>query len=204
MAFSDEVRDSVAGGGPASGWRGEEARLNNPQRKGGGGLGAPLTVEEFVTTEATRQRWWRAWAGARRSGGDVVDFRHERWRGRDGAREMRRGGVGSAAASSDTAGQKWPVGTTCARRGEAASASSDTAGRDVRARGEAMAWLGQRRGAVSRRLYGTAGVRRGRRGRVAATRRRRANRRARRGKRRLTGGPLMSAISVLKFTPGRK
>jgi hypothetical protein len=42
------------------------------------------------------------------------------------------------------------------------------------------------------------------RGRVVATWRRRADRRARRGKRRLTGGPLMSAISELKCTPGRK
>jgi hypothetical protein len=41
-----------------------------------------------------------------------------------------------------------------------------------------------------------------RRGHVAATRRRHADRRARRGKRRLTSGPLMSAISELKFTPG--
>jgi hypothetical protein len=43
-----------------------------------------------------------------------------------------------------------------------------------------------------------------RRGRVAAMRRRRADRQARRGKRRLTGGPLMLAISELKFTPGQK
>jgi hypothetical protein len=38
-----------------------------------------------------------------------------------------------------------------------------------------------------------------RRGSVAATRRRRADRQARRGKRRLTGGPLMSAISELNL-----
>jgi hypothetical protein len=137
-----------------------------------------------VTTEATRQRWWRAWAGARRSGGDVVDFRHERWRGRDGAREMRRGGVGSAAASSDTAGRKWPVGTACARRGEAASASSDTADRDGRARGEARRRRGSDNGdALS----------------VGAFMARRV-----RGDGTPTGGPLMSAISVLKITPGRK
>jgi hypothetical protein len=43
-----------------------------------------------------------------------------------------------------------------------------------------------------------------RRGSVAATRRRRADRWARSGKRRLTGGPLMSMISELKFTPERK
>jgi hypothetical protein len=40
-----------------------------------------------------------------------------------------------------------------------------------------------------------------RRGRAAATRRERTDRRARRGKRRLTGGSLMSAIFELKFTP---
>jgi hypothetical protein len=39
---------------------------------------------------------------------------------------------------------------------------------------------------------------------VAATRRRRADRQAWRGKRRLTGGSLMSVISELKFTPRRK
>jgi hypothetical protein len=40
-----------------------------------------------------------------------------------------------------------------------------------------------------------------RRGCVAAMRRRRADRRARRGKRRLTGGPLMLAISEINLLP---
>jgi hypothetical protein len=44
--------------------------------------------------EAAGQRRWRAWVGARRSDGDVVSFGHGRWRGRDGAHEKRRGGVG--------------------------------------------------------------------------------------------------------------
>jgi hypothetical protein len=62
-AFSDEV------GGSGGRWvlrgsrEGEEARLNNPQRKAarGGGLRAPLTVEEFTTAEAAGQWRWRAW-----------------------------------------------------------------------------------------------------------------------------------------------
>jgi hypothetical protein len=62
---------------------GKEARLNSPQRKSGkGGAQAPLTVEGFTTTEVAVQRRWRARAGAQRSDGDVVGFRHGRWRSR--------------------------------------------------------------------------------------------------------------------------
>jgi hypothetical protein len=73
-------------------------------------------------------------------------------------------------------------------------------------RGDGAARTAERRcriGAVGRRLYGMARVR-AQRSRVAATRRWRANKRAWHGKQRLTGGPLMSVISEIKFTPGRK
>jgi hypothetical protein len=71
------------------------------------------------------------------------------------------------------------------------------------ARWLAAAAFGQRlcrNGVVSRRLYDARG-RAARAWSMAATRRERADRRARHGKRRLTGGSLMSVISELKFTP---
>jgi hypothetical protein len=104
----------VAGGGPASGWRGRgsSAQQSPEKKQQGGGAWPPLTVEGFATAGAARQRRWRARAGARRLDGDVVGFGHGRWHGRDGARETRRGGVGSAAAFSDTTGQKRSVGMT--------------------------------------------------------------------------------------------
>jgi hypothetical protein len=63
-AFSDEVGGSGGRRVLRGSREGEEARLNNPQRKaarGGGGLRAPLTVEEFTTAEAAGQWRWRAW-----------------------------------------------------------------------------------------------------------------------------------------------
>jgi hypothetical protein len=69
-----------------------------------GVLGAPLTVEDFATAEAAGQWRWRARVGARRSDGDVVGFGHGRWRGWDGACEVRQGEAASAAFS-DTADQ---------------------------------------------------------------------------------------------------
>jgi hypothetical protein len=73
---------------------------------------------------------------------------------------------------------------------------------------EATARLGQRRGAVGMTLLVSAFMAwcgrvrdAARRGRVAAMRRQGADRRARRGKRRLTGGPLMSVIFELNLLP---
>jgi hypothetical protein len=74
-------------------------------------------------------------------------------------------------------------------------------GRHGRARGEATVWLGQQRGSVKTAL--PVGAFMAWRGRVAATRRWRADRRAQRRKRRLTGGPLMSAISKLNLLPDK-
>jgi hypothetical protein len=98
-----------------------------------------------------------------------------------------------------------------------ASARSDTRGRERTtavggAHGEAVsggavkAWHVRRRGreaAVGTSARGPDSAFKAP-GRVAATRRWRADRQARRGKRRLTGGPLRSVISELKFTPRRK
>jgi hypothetical protein len=140
-AFSDELRAPAVGGSPVSGWRGRgsSAQQSTEKKRQGGVLGAPLTVEEFATTEAAGQRRRRARTEARRSDSDVVGFGH--------------------------GGQR---------------------GQDRRARGEATARLGQRRGAVGTAL--SVGAFMARRGRMAATWQWHADRRARRGKRRLTGG----------------
>jgi hypothetical protein len=74
--------------GPASCGEGEEAQaqvcLEKKAARGGGVLGAPLTVEGFTTAEAARQRRWRARTEARHSDNDVVSFGHGRRLGRDG------------------------------------------------------------------------------------------------------------------------
>jgi hypothetical protein len=74
----------VAGGGPASGWRGRGSSAQQSTEKSGK-RGAPLTVEEFATAKATGQQRWRArtatWS-ASDTGDDAV---------RMGAREVRRG-----------------------------------------------------------------------------------------------------------------
>jgi hypothetical protein len=144
-------------------------------------------VEDFATAEAAEQRRWHTRAGAQCSGGDVVGFGHGRWHGRDSARETRRGGVGSVAVSSDTTGQD---GARETRRGGigSAAASSDTADR--------------------KQPVGT-GVREARRWRGLDNGEELLERRCRsaplwHGAGRLTGGPLMSMISEIKFTPGRK
>jgi hypothetical protein len=65
-------------------------------------------------------------------------------------------------------------------------------------RGDGTAQTAERR-CRSTPLWHDAGTCAVRRGRMAATRRRRTDRWARRGKRRLTGGPLMSVISKLNL-----
>jgi hypothetical protein len=107
----------VAGGVLCRGGEGEEAQsqVYSEKKAARGVLGAPLTVEGFTTAEAAGQRRWRARTEAQCSDSDVVGFGHGRRLGRDGCArgEARRGegGVGSAAASSDTAGRKRPVRT---------------------------------------------------------------------------------------------
>jgi hypothetical protein len=104
----NQIGSGVLGRGVGSGGRQRscvrvegERKLGStiPREKAarGGGARAPLTVEGFATVEVAEQRRWRAQAGARRSDGDVVGFGHGRWRGRNGAREKRRGEAASAA-----------------------------------------------------------------------------------------------------------
>jgi hypothetical protein len=91
---------------------GEEARLNSPRRKSGkGGARGSAHREGFHDSGGGRTAAVARSAGARRSDGDLVGFRHGRWRSWDGVCETRRGGVGSAVAFSDTASRKWPVET---------------------------------------------------------------------------------------------
>jgi hypothetical protein len=77
---------------------GEEARLNSPRRKSGkGGARGSAHREGFHDGGGGRTAAVARSAGARRSDGDLVGFRHGRWRSWDGACEMRRGEAASAA-----------------------------------------------------------------------------------------------------------
>jgi hypothetical protein len=107
----------------------EQAQINNPRRKvaRGGGLRAPLTVEEFATAEAAGQRRWRARTVTRCSDSNVVGFGHRRRRGRDGrTRSEARRGDGAARTTErrcrNGAVGRCLYGTAWARGSHAATA----------------------------------------------------------------------------------
>jgi hypothetical protein len=134
----------------------------------------------------------------RRGGGGEEARLNNPWRKsgkRGGARgSAHRGGVRDGGGGRTAAVARLDSNVVIFRHGR-------RRGRHGRARGEATVWLGQRRGSVKTAL--PVGVFMAWRGRVAATRRWRADRRAQRRKRRLTGGPLMSAISKLNLLPDK-
>jgi hypothetical protein len=144
-----------------------------------------------------------------RHDGSAATYEGRRWRGqrgRDGVRTRRRGVLTGASDGVDGGGEDDGVARSDTRStahdvrraaGLSGCGHGRRCGRDGDVRGEAVG------DAIGRRQLSGDGHARSQQcfkaQRVAAMQRQRADKRARRGKRRLTGGPLMSAISELKI-----